>query len=62
MVARSFETEHEMLDWLAVPANVDALKTEYPPAEYTATVDLVNREVHVVCKPEAFIHEQQNQA
>lgn len=47
IVAKTFTSERAMTQWLADPKNVENLKKKYPPKNYTADLNLVDKQVEI---------------
>jgi hypothetical protein len=47
IIAKQFESETSMYKWMADPIKVAELKKQYSPKEYTAELNLVDKQVIV---------------
>lgn len=47
IVVKTFISDVIMGEWLSDPRNLDDLKKKYPPSDFTAHVDLIDRMVIV---------------
>lgn len=45
IIGKTFTTDREMTSWLAVEANIDGLKAKYPAGEYSAELNLIDKQV-----------------
>lgn len=58
-LVKPFANTRSMAAWLADPDNLEALKIEYPPARFTATLDLINMRIVVTARKS---HEASNRS
>jgi len=47
IVAKKFTSEKQMLSWIADKENTEKLKVTYPSAEYSAELNLIDKQVEV---------------
>lgn len=49
-VVKTFKDDREMMGWLTNPLSIPALQREYPAGQWSAHIDMVDREVYVTKK------------